>query len=85
MIPPQNLEYPALASAYKGEVAVNVTSEGKLKIVETYYTVHVELDSYSPTLLFGKAGEVEIRGPWRSKLVVLLEEVMRILWREGSI
>lgn len=85
-IRPQNLEYPALASLYKGEVAVNQEAEGgKLKIIEAYYTVHVHLDPTTSQPLFGKSGEVEVRGPWRSKFMVLIRAIARILWREGSL
>lgn len=83
---PQFLEYPALASIYKGEVAVNQEGQnGRLKIIKAYYTVHLSLEDRESLLFFGTAGEVKVRGPWRSKLVGLVEEVMRILWREGSL
>lgn len=83
---PQNLEYPALASLYKGAVPVSQEHmRNKLRIIEAYYIVHVRLDPTDNHLLFGKTGIVEVRGPWRSKLISLIEEVMRILWREGSL
>lgn len=85
-IRPQNLEYPALASLYMGDVAVNQeTINSKLKIIEAYYTVHVTLDKSDAQLLFGKTGEVELRGPWRSKFMIMVRAIMRTLWREGSL
>lgn len=85
-IRPQHLEYPALASLYKGDVAVSQeATDGKLKIIEAYYTVHVRLNPGDTQAPFGKSGEVEVRGPWRSKLMTLIHSIMRILWREGSL
>lgn len=86
-IRPQNLEYPALASLYKGEVAVtpDAVAGGQLKIIEAYYMVHVHLEPTEAQLLFGKSGNVEIRGPWHSKFMALMREIMRTLWREGSL
>lgn len=85
-IRPQLLEYPVLASIYKGKVAVNPDpANGKLNIIDAYYTVHARLEVTDTHLFFGKSGVVEVRGPWRSNLMNVIHEIMRILWREGSL
>jgi putative peptide zinc metalloprotease protein len=83
---PQFLSYPSLASIYKGQIPVNEEQRTeKLSIIDAYYTVWIELEPTQTQLFFGKTGEVETRGPWRSKIVELKRAIMSTLWREGNL
>ncbi len=81
------LAYPQLASTYKGALPVaDEKQSGALRMVDSYYVVHVKLDNHDPAKLrFGKTGQVYMQGPWRSLLGRVIHNVMQIFWKEGSI
>lgn len=82
----QFLAYPPLASSFGGKLPVKEALEdGQLILVEAFYSVHVTLDSETPPPHFGKTGEVEVRGPWRSYLIEVMRSILRIIWKEGSV
>lgn len=89
------LRYPQLASIYQG--ALPVTQEEKveskgissgqepLELLETYYPVEVVLDTEEePLPRIGQVGDVQIRGPWRSYLMELIEYFQRVYVRESG-
>lgn len=77
------LRYPQLASEYGGELAVIQETANKLKLVDSYYEVRIRFDEKRP-IQFGQTGKIEIRGPWRSKLMTLFRYVTSVLWRESG-
>lgn len=83
------LYYPALASTYKGNLAVQPIKkeprgENKMKLLQRYYEVEIALDSNDYPLRFGQTGTVEVRGPWESKLGNLFRKAKNIIWKESG-
>jgi putative peptide zinc metalloprotease protein len=61
-------------------------------LIDAYYEVTIMLNGKSEKdqqrideLRFGMKGEVQVRGPWRSKLVQLLQRITTIFWRESGL
>ncbi|MEC7840119.1 MAG: efflux RND transporter periplasmic adaptor subunit [Chlamydiota bacterium] len=80
------LQYFPLASVYKGDLPVSKDPQtGQLRMVESYYTVKIELETPEAQLRFGQTGVIEVQGPWRSKLGSLFQSIMRIFWRESGV
>jgi len=81
------LEYPQLASINKGGLPViqDPPPSKKLRLVDTYYMVIIDLDDNKASLKIGQMGDVHARGPWRSKLMTMLHSIQSIFWREGTL
>jgi len=80
------LAYPQLASINQGEIpVVQEPSSGALMIVDSYYTVRVLINKTDAQLRFGQTGTLEVDGPWRSKLMVLVRKVISVFWRESGV
>lgn len=80
------LKYPSLGSVFHGELAVTEDRRtGSFRMVSSYYTLKIRLDNVDEPPSFGKIGEAEIEGPWRSKLGHLLSYLLQIFWRESAV
>lgn len=82
------LTHPALASYNRGPLPVmGESNEGApLYLVESYYKVFVKIEADDKNEFFyGEPVEVEIRGPWRSKLFSFFNYLYTIYLRESSL
>ncbi|MEC7838500.1 MAG: HlyD family efflux transporter periplasmic adaptor subunit [Chlamydiota bacterium] len=80
------LNYPQIASTNGGDLPVTLDEEGKLQLVDSYYTAIVTLEDVEPgQFAFGERGYVEFTGPSRSKMVKVLHSFKNLLWRESGI
>lgn len=90
--PSPYLNYPPLASTYKGNLAVEPVKEqvpskhadNRLKLLQRYYEVEIILDPIDYPLRFGQTGIVEYQGPWESKLWNLLRKTKNVIWKESG-
>lgn len=78
------LEYPQMASVNKGELPVIRDSNGNLFLIETYYQVIIDLDTYDESLAIGQLGHLEFYSEPKSMFVELLRSFESIFWRESS-
>jgi putative peptide zinc metalloprotease protein len=94
------LEHRGLASVAGGDIPVTPDSQGRLRVVETYYRVEVALDDHRATgfiprgwsappegcgsLRLGQTGRVWLRGAARSRLADLLRRCRQVLVRESG-
>ncbi len=75
-----------LASIFHGDLAVTEDPTTKeLKMVDTYYTIKVSIEDHRDVLRFGQTGYLEVEGPWKSKFMVLMKNILRIFWRESGV
>lgn len=82
------LEYPALASTYKGPLPTTVDQEQKLKMVNSYFPVRVRLqrgDGDPEYPLYGKVGVISVKGPSESILMHSLRYVWSVIVRESGL
>ncbi|MBA2369228.1 MAG: efflux RND transporter periplasmic adaptor subunit [Candidatus Protochlamydia sp.] len=79
-----DLYFPALASLYQGPLAVlpKTQSEG-LKIIESFYTILIEIDSPS-TNTIGASYTMWTKGPPKSYLIELFKFLYQVLLKESS-
>jgi len=79
------LEHPALASVLGGDLpTVSGRVRGTLLLVESYYTITLELENPPKTVRLGQPGHVEVRGPWRSYFLSLLRRITALFVRESG-
>ena len=89
------LNYPALASPYRGDLPVVQTGiePGKAKayveapkpiLVGTYYAVYVQLDQFPPHIKYENTGYLQIKGKPESWLLNFLQYLQRIIRRESN-
>lgn len=76
-------EYP-MASIFQGPIAVSWTFDRRLQVHDTYYTVYMDLDKSVERLKFGERGYIEVRGPWRSKLLHFFRLITSRFWQESG-
>lgn len=80
-----SLEYEQLASHAGGNIAVVPKRDtGDLLMVDSYYPVKIELESYSEDLPFGQTGEIYLYSSPKSHLMSFMRSVIRIFWKESS-
>lgn len=79
------LIYPPLASIYGGDLPTHEPVKGTIKLVESYYTVRIELEGDDRDLRFDQVGLIEVEGPWESKASHLWKRLLNIIWRESGI
>lgn len=83
-----DLRYPSMSSQLKGPIPVNIRGaleERKMQPIETYYPVYFTLEEGQTSLMYGQRGFIEIRGPWRSKIVDLFNKIVNTLQKESSL
>jgi putative peptide zinc metalloprotease protein len=76
-----------LASLYKGELPVTSPrqeAKNEFPLAESYYYVEVALDNDGHLLRLDEPGTVYAKGPWRSKLLSLIEYLTFIGIRESG-
>ncbi len=78
------LNYPQLASIYQRDLPVVKGKHGRMKMVESYYNVEVELKDKDLALKLGTTGEIIFRKVWRSKAVLLFRWLEKIFWKESG-
>lgn len=87
-IRPAYLNYPALASIYNGALPVVEQNVGngitKLKMIDAYYQVDIQLEKNEPPLRFGQSGSVDVEGPSRSLLYSVWTYIAGLFWRESG-
>ncbi|MBA3958039.1 MAG: HlyD family efflux transporter periplasmic adaptor subunit [Parachlamydiaceae bacterium] len=86
------LIYPQLASINHGDLPVaGVTPQGstdkeaQMRLVESYYTALVTLDPIKEEFKIGETGYMDVRGPWRSYLMIFWKHLQSLFWQEGTI
>lgn len=81
-----NLDYEQLASINGGDLPViKDPTKTKLLLVESYYSVVVELEPHTEKLRIGETGHLKYYGPWESKLVDLLKTAFSQFWKDSSL
>lgn len=80
------LNYPQLASVFHGDLPTVQDPHGKLTLLESYYPIEVALKPKEDVpLRYGQIGIVEMRGPWKSKFLVLIRYLTGIFIRESGV
>ena len=92
------LNFPSLASNFRGDLPVVEDSRGTLLLIESYYPVRINLGNITPKpcvgmeqsdcsqkLRYGELGNVKLIGPSRSLLVSFGKELTSLFWKESGI
>ena len=81
------LEYPALASTFKGPLAVVLDSEKRLRLSNTYYKVTVSLTPKEgePLLPFGKVGTLKLQATPHSLFFTMISRLYSIILQESGL
>lgn len=78
------LQYTQLASLYGGDLPVNPISRTQLKMIKSYYTVKLKVDTNDNALKIGRTGYVKFWGPWRSRGILLIEYIFSVALRQSG-
>lgn len=80
----RTLQYPQLASTHGGPLAVVQDPSGKdLLLVDSHYIAMIKPE-HKEQLMIGEIGEIEVRGPWRSYLMRVVQYLRSLIYREVS-
>jgi putative peptide zinc metalloprotease protein len=79
------LDFNQLASVHQGELPVTKDSSGNLKLVESYYPLIITFDQPVGNLRVGQMGTIEVRGPFRSRAMELVNWVEKFIWNEQAL
>jgi putative peptide zinc metalloprotease protein len=80
------LEYPSLASKFKGPLAVTIDrTNNSLKLIDGYFQAKISLDPSETPLRFGKIGEVVVSTPPESLFMRGLKHLYALFIRESSL
>jgi len=82
------LDKPQMASIYGGKLLTTAeertTREGKATLVESFYTIDVNLDAKGEEVGFGHRGFIEVSVGWRSLLFEWIKSLHGLVLRESG-